>query len=481
MTRPEPYAYQREGIQAIQSKGRILLADEPGLGKSRQTIEALDGGRVLVVAPKLILTSGTWDDEIAKWSDHPELWTQAAYTGLNQRGARNRIMDEAKPEYLQQFDAVVLDEAHYVNGRGTSWTKAVEQISQRNPSSSFVALTGTPMPNWAHEVFTLLRLLYPEDARSRPGHVVRFGAYQRWLNEWFVRKANPFSSQPGSEFIGGLLACGNREACRNREPNDPCEHWLEFSEANLGARFLRRLRDDVLDELPPLTEEVIQTPMDDHQRRMYRELVKEWVTEDRDGEEVIAWTVGARHVLLDRITTSDWLAIYTNPETGSLYPGPEARNPKGGKLERLRHDLSSRSQPTLVLAHYKSSVEACARVAESVGARAGFVHGGVSKSGEVVKAFKDGKLDVLVGSLETVSEGLTLTQADMAIFVEKSYKPSRNEQAMRRVHRIGQTRPVTVLDYVTPKSVDSNKRLLLKEKTDQQMRALTAAQFTALL
>lgn len=94
---------------------------------------------------------------------------------------------------------------------------------------------------------------------------------------------------------------------------------------------------------------------------------------------------------------------------------------------------------------------------------------------------KEGKLDVLVGSLETVSEGLTLTQADMAIFVEKSYKPSRNEQAMRRVHRIGQTRPVSVLDYVTPKSVDANKRALLAEKTDQQMRALTAAQFTALL
>lgn len=477
--RPPPYAYQAEGTERIRNSGRLLLADEPGLGKSRQTIEALDGGRVLVVAPKLILSSGTWDDEIARWSDHPELWTQAAYTGLNQRGTRNRIMDEPKPEYLQQWDAVVLDEAHYVKGRGTSWTKAVETITQRSPRSQFVALTGTPMPNWAHEVFTLLRLLYPEESRSRPGHVVRFGAYQRWLNEWFIRTPNRFTDKPGAELIGGLLACGNREACRNRPANDPCEHWLEFTAANLGDRFLRRMRDDVLDELPPLTEETILTPMDTAQRRMYNELKQEWVTETRDGEEVVAWTLGSRNVLLDRIATSDWLATATNPETGSLLPG--SGEPRGGKLERLRHDLSSRSQPTLVLAHYKSTVEACARVAEAAGARAGFVHGGVQRSGEVVKAFKEGKLDVLVGSLETVSEGLTLTQADMAIFVEKSYKPSRNEQAMRRVHRIGQTRPVTVLDYVTPRSVDANKRVLLAEKTDQQMRALTAAQFTALL
>uniref|UniRef100_A0AAU6R628 DNA helicase n=1 Tax=Micrococcus phage Olihed TaxID=3092209 RepID=A0AAU6R628_9CAUD len=468
--RPELYPYQREGVDRIRSEGRILLADEPGLGKTRQTIEALDGGRVLVVAPKLILTSGTWDDEIQKWSDRPELWEQAAYTGLvpqggihkDRRGKTTRV--DVRPEWLQQWDAVVLDEAHYVKGRGTSWTLAVEQISKRVPDSAFVALTGTPMPNWAHEVFTLLRLMYPHDAR--PGQ--RFGAYQRWLNEWFVRTVNPFASGPGSEGIGGLLACGNREACRNRPANDPCEHWREFAEQNMGQRFLRRLRDDVLGELPPLTEDLIHTPMDDAQRRMYKELKAEWVTETEDGEEVIAWTVGARNVLLDKITTSAWFATMEG-------------EPRGGKLERLRHDLSSRSQPTLVLAHYRDTVEACARIAESVGARAGFVHGGVRDAGAVVKQFKSGQLDVLVGSLETVSEGLTLTQADMAIFVEKSYKPSRNEQATRRVHRIGQTRPVTVLDYVTPKSVDANKRVLLAEKTDQQMRALTAAQFTSLL
>lgn len=470
--RPAAYPYQQEGIDAIQRQGRILLADEPGLGKSRQTIEALDGGRVLVVAPKLILDSGTWDDELARWSDHPEGWVQAAYTGLVayeggkiqiHRDHRGKVSSvTVRKEFLQQWDAVVLDEAHYVKGRNTTWTLAMTQINKR--SEGLVALTGTPMPNWAHEVFTLLRLMYPEEAG--PGR--RFGAYQRWLNQWFVRLPNRFSTSPGSELIGGLLGCASSPACQGRPANDPCEHWREFARANMGDRFLRRLRDDVLDQLPPLTEEQVLTPMDTEQRRMYRELKKEWVTETDAGEEVVTWTIGSRNVLMDRITTSGWFAT-------------QEGEPRGGKLERLRFDLESRSQPTLVLAHYRDSVEACARVAESTGARAGFVHGGVRDSGKVVKQFKEGKIDVLVGSLETVSEGLTLTQADMAIFVEKSYKPSRNEQAMRRVHRIGQTRPVSVLDYVTPDSLDSNKRLLLAEKTDQQMRALTAAQFTALL
>lgn len=466
--RPAPYPYQQEGIDAIRAMPSLLLADEPGLGKSRQAIEAFDGGRVLVVAPRLILASGTWDDEIARWSDHPELWTQAAYTSLNarkqvgERKSTTKPTDDPRPEFLQNWDAVILDEAHYVKGRATSWTKATQTIAKR--SGAILPMTGTPMPNWAHEVFTLLQLLYPADAK--PGR--RFGAYQRWLNTWFVRTTNPFSTTPGTEGIGGLLACGNRLGCKNRPANDPCEHWLEFTEQNLGERFLRRLRDDVLGQLPPLTEEPVLTPMDDNQRRMYRELKKDWITETEDGTEVVTWTLGSRNVLMDRITTSAWFADPTG-------------EPRGGKLDRLRYDLENRSQPTLVLAHYRDTVEACARVAESVGASVSFVHGGVANAGKAIRDFKEGKTDVLVGSLETVSEGLTLTRADMAIFVEKSYKPSRNEQAMRRVHRIGQTRPVTVLDYVTPASLDQNKRVLLAEKSDQQMRALTAAQFTALL
>lgn len=468
MTSSALYPYQLEGIERIRTEGRLLLADEPGLGKTRQAIEAFDGGRILVVAPRLILGSGTWSDEIAKWAKHPEGFTQAAYTELNLRVktgttvSSTKPTDKPKPEFLQDWDAVVLDEAHYIKGRSTTWTRAVQRISKQ--TDSLLALTGTPMPNWAHEVFTLLQVLYPLDAH--PGQ--RFGAYQRWLNEWFVRKVNPFSSQPGTELIGGLLACGNRTECKNRPTHDPCEHWLEFTEVNLGSKFLRRLRDDVLEDLPPLIEQTVEVPLDASGRRIYRELKKDWLTETLSGEEFISWTVGARNVALDRVTTSPWFL-------------DQMGEPRGGKLERLRYDLASRSRPTLVLAHYRDTVEACARVAESVGARVGFIHGGVHNAGRIVKQFKSGQLDVLVGSLETISEGLTLTQADMAIFVEKSYKPSRNEQAMRRVHRIGQERPVTVLDYVTPKTVDEGKRVLLASKSDQQMRMLTAAQFTALL
>jgi SNF2 family DNA or RNA helicase len=127
-------------------------------------------------------------------------------------------------------------------------------------------------------------------------------------------------------------------------------------------------------------------------------------------------------------------------------------------------------------------VEAARDVALGLGWSAEVIHGGTSRAerGRIIEQFKAGKLDVLCGSLETIAEGLTLTAADMVIFLETSFKPSRNQQAMRRIHRLGQEYPCTALDYITPDTVDEGKRELLKAKTDQQIRVLTAAQMAAI-
>lgn len=465
--------HQQTAIDWIHSVGRGLLGDEPGLGKSRVAIEAFDGGKVLIIAPGMVIRGGTWDDEIEKWAKHPEGFVVAPYSQLNIRektgtggtsptrqvGKRKKVIG-TKPEFLLDWDAVVIDEAHYAKGRKTSWTHAVQQITKR--AGSVLEMTGTPVPNWAQELFTLLQIVRPEDAR--PGRAL--GSYHRWIGEWFKTVPSQFGG-PYSVDIVGLAAC--RLSCADRPTHDPCEHYAEFMRENLGDKFLRRLREDVLTDLPPATRQVVETPLDAGTLRQYRSMKKDYIANVEDGE-LVAWTIGSRNVWLDRMTTSGWFL-------------EQKGEPRGGKLEQLRFDLENRSRPTLVLAHYRDSVEAAARVAESTGARTAYVHGGLSArdAGERVKAFKRGDLDVLVGSLDLVAEGLTLTVADMVIFLEMSYRPSRNEQATRRVHRLGQTRPVTIREYVTPGTVDERKRELLEGKLDHQLRLLSARQFAELL
>lgn len=463
--------YQHENIEWIQREKRGLLADEPGLGKSRSALEGFAGAeRVLIVAPSLVLEAGVWHEEVEKWGDDDTLYYVAPYSMLNDKRQTkdkqgkprfsttgNPILASVKAlrkEYRGHWDAVIIDEAHYIKGRSTSWTWAVDQLAKN--SDNLLLLTGTPIPNWAHEVFTLLRTIEPHEAH--PGK--KYGSFWRWAEEWFDCSPTRFSN--GNPVVGELLACSPR--CLLRNADDPCEHYVAFAAANFGPKYMRHLRADHLD-LPPLEFIDVSTSMELDARRAYRELKKDFSTHIEDAE-ILAWSQGAKNVMMDKLTTSPWL----------LHKEGE---PRGGKFEQLRGDLQGRTQPTLVLAHYRDSVEACGRVAESTGARTGYVHGGTSdkQNAKSVRDFKAGALDVLVGSLETLAEGLTLTVADTAIFVERSYKPSRNTQATYRIHRLGQDKACTIRRYITPNSIDSGKEELLLTKTDRQMRTLTAAEF----
>lgn len=466
MSKPPLREFQRENVEWIQRVGRGLLADEPGLGKSRSALEGLAGaGRVLIVAPSLVLQAGVWNEQVELWGDDDTKYYVAPYSQLNRRvktgktSSSTRPVNALRPEWRGHWDAIILDEAHYIKGRGrdgygTMFVKAAKSLGRN--CDQLMLLTGTPIPNWAHELFTLLQVVHAEEGKVGG----RYGSFWRWAEEWFITEPDYASPNPHAKTLHGLKAC--TPACLRRDPNDPCVHYLDFARGNLGDGYMRHLRADHLD-LPPLVFEDIRTPLDSDGALAYKSMKKDFAA-TIEGKEILAWSQGAKHVKLDKITTSPWLLHKKGP-------------PRGGKFEQLRSDLQKGSGPTLVFGHYQDTVEACATVAESLGLRAGFIHGGTTErsNGAAVHAFKSSKLDVLVGSLETMAEGLTLTIADSAIFVERSYKPSRNTQATYRIHRMGQTKACTIRRYLTPNSVDTGKETLLQAKNDHQMRTLTAA------
>lgn len=413
----------------------------------------------------MVLDGGTWSDEVAQWSSYPERYTMAAYTSLNRRevlptGGNRPIPGVVRPEFEGPWDALIVDEAHYTKNRNTNWTESIENLAKR--SGFVVEMTGTPISHWAPDLYPMLRVMRPREAH--PGRL--FGSYWRWVETWFRVEASRYGG-PNSRVIGDLLECD--KTCHARPAHDPCPHYQRFMQENLGDHFLRRTRDECLD-LPPITTQKVDIPMDKVQNRMYREMKASFVTDNESGEEVMSWSTGSQNNNLLRLTTSAWLLDMKG-------------EPRGGKFDMLKFDLANRTRPTLVLAHFQDTVEASSRVAEGLGLKSRFIHGGTSRADrvQIVQDFKAGRVDVLVGSLEVVAEGLTLTQADMAIFVEKSFKPSRNEQARQRIHRIGQTRPVSVREYITPHSVDAKKDRVLALKSDRQMRMMSANEFSALL
>lgn len=454
--KPDKYAYQKDGIRWLRGlgdqtvdPGRGLLADEPGLGKSRQLLMAAEG-RTLVVAPSMVLDGGVWTEEHQKWRPDLDL-TTAPYSMLNSRektgkGSGTRPTENLRPEYLGHWDTVILDESHYIKGRKTSWTKAVQKLE----TDQLFCATGTPIPNWAYELFTTLQLLYPSEAKSGK----KYGSYWRWAKLWF--DCSP------TQFSGGIPQVG--------EPlDDSDEGWARFHADNLGVRFLQRLRDDVLTDLPPMTVQDLYIPMLPAQRRIYNQLKKDYVAWTESGEELVAWSSGGLHVKLAQVCTGVELL--------------DPSSPCSNKLDVLAVRLHDQAQPSLVACAFKATARAAAVRALDVGRRPAVIDGDTSSKDRkaAIEGYKAGRYDVLCATIETIAEGLTLTNADTVHMLERSYRPSKNEQVVRRVHRIGQLRPVTVLNYHSLDTVDQRSEKLLARKTDHQVKVLRAREFAALL
>lgn len=443
--------HQVEGVDWVRRTPKGLLGDDPGLGKSAQALAAAREP-VLIVTPAML--RGTWMDpdfgEVAKWAPGMDV-TWVSYSSLCWRDGRKTLPVPKKEFTDRQWGSVIFDEAHYLKGRKTKWTKAAWEVSLR--TRRCLLMTGTPIPNWAHELYMPIRFIHSPLDR-------RFTSYWRWIDEWFTTFTPPYLTG-GAREIGGLRKDLS---------------WEDFARGNdLGQLMLRRLRDDVLKDLPPLTETTLTVPMGAAQRKVYRGLKDDycaWVEET--GDQILAFSDGSLYQKLAQVTTG----------IPTLVPGTPADPGLSCKLDALKELLEERpAAPVVVFAHYRASADAAAKVAAGMGRTTGLIMGGMSQDerDRQVKAFQAGEIDVLVGTLGTLAEGVTLTRSSTCVMLERGWRPSVNEQAMRRLHRIGQTAPVTVIHVVTEDSLDQRILALLRAKSDQQMATLRAADLVKML
>jgi SNF2 family DNA or RNA helicase len=451
--------YQTTGSEFLRQAGRAILADEPGLGKSNQLLLAAEG-RTLIVSPAAlqdVWVSNHPEDlgEAQKW--RPDLVEEgnivwSSYHGLRHY-ARNDNGNLVPTEHLdvdlrERWDTVIFDESHNLKERNTTWTKAAAAIK----TDRLYLATGTAIPNWAHEIFTALKFIHPEEAKIRR----KFGSYWRWVGEWF--RLSPSEHADKVQVIGDLL---------------PGFTWEDFARDGcwLEGKWLRRERDEVLPDLPPMTSQTIRCPMAERQKAVYRRLEKDlYAMVEETGTELISWSAGGAYAKLMQLATG--LEI-VDPE----YKGVS------GKMAVLLELMANRTRPTVIFTMFRATAEKAAELLRAQGRRVGVISGNYTSAQRKDEAqrFRLGQTEVLVGTYGTMSEGFTFTRADTAIRVERDARPSKNEQAIRRIHRIGQESPCLAIDLVAPASVDTVMLKLLAQKTDEQMAAMRAFDLVQLL
>lgn len=445
----EYYSHQLDGVRQLAKMRNFLLADDMGLGKSLQaltvaTIDVVRGWaeKILVVAP--VSLKANWQDEIEKFTTFPNVILGQEIDGdkIKSLSPAKRVkqLEEfekiAGPKILitnyEQiiphwadlnkigFDIVIFDEAHYIKNYKSKRTKAALKLE----GTRFFLLTGTPMLNHVNELWPLLHRIDPT-------------GYPRY---WpFIQRYAVFGGYKDKQIVG-------------------VKNEKELTE-RLHSVMLRRMKKDVLD-LPDV--QIIQRRVDlaPEQRKVYDQVVEEMRLE-RVGQEE-----------LDDIENPLTKFLRLKQICGTTLPftGVDVSS----KLDLAVEDaieILENGHKLVVFTQFRDVLEAFATRLDKAAPEFDIweIHGDIPKEQRVpvVREWTaDSKPGALVCMLQIAGVGLNMVAAQHAFFLDKLFTPGMNQQAIDRLHRIGQseTQPVQVYEYICRNTIENRVEQILRTK-----------------
>lgn len=456
--------YQKEGVawlftNFIKKTPGVIFADDMGLGKTIQTlsfIHALDSlvsaknerMQVLVVAPLILLDN--WVDENEKFfdstlrfvngnTDKNELLRvlkasekkekRREVVLISYENLRSRQRDLAKIEW----DVIILDEAQRIKSSATLVSKAAKALK----GGFKIALTGTPVENSFLDVWSIADFTIPGFLGSKRDFMSEFEITADDSDDEIQQKGNKIRDK-------------------------------------LGIFFLRRTKEDELKELPEKIIEVKTREMPYEQLRTYKEAQKLVYRIDKS-------SLGGRLSVLQELKKiSDHPIMFSETDIKVALFEDSA---KLLMLEEILDCIKKRDEKAIVFSEYYKSQELIAKlVLKKYGFSPDVVNGQTSVSGygsrkSLIERFlaKTG-FNVIVMSPLAAGVGLTIVGANNVINFSRHWNPAKEEQAIDRVYRIGQTKDVHVYNLICSapefKTFDQNLDRLLTVKRGIKQAAL---------
>ncbi|MGN6444742.1 DEAD/DEAH box helicase [Amnibacterium sp.] len=456
--------YQRVGLDWLAFLRRHglggVLADDMGLGKTLQclalaqhaheTTAPEDRRPILVVAPTSVASN--WLAEAARFTpdlvvrrvadaDGPAAPIAAAVDGADlvvTTYPRLRL-DAAVFTRLAAdgaFAAVILDEAQAVKNAGSITHQVVRDLRVR-PT---IAVTGTPLENSLTELQAILAL-------TAPG---LFPSARRFREEYL---------RP----IEGLRAGYTEGAGAGSAPEANAAQRADAL-ARLRSRIrpfvLRRTKEQVAPELPPIEEQVRSVDLAPAHRELYD------VTLQRERRKLFGLLPDMdrnRFIVLRSLTLLRLLAL------DAALVSEEHDGVRSSKLDLLAEELAealAEGRRALVFSQFPSYLRLVGARLDAEGVPWTVLEGSTRDRDAVIDRFRTGEATVFLISLKAGGFGLNLTEADLVYLLDPWWNPQAEAQAVGRAHRIGQDRPVTVRRLVAAGTIEEKVLALQRRKQD---------------
>lgn len=433
--------YQKTGFKWLKTLASYgfggILADDMGLGKTLETISFIESEKeidprpALVIAPTSVIFN--WQAEIEKFA--PKLTTLVVSGTKGERAALiERLetkkemkkaevkMEEATTEQVdviitsyplirndislyqgKTFSSCILDEAQYIKNAGSLTAKSVKLIS----AQKYFALTGTPIENSLSELWSIFDFLMPGYLPS----------YKKFAQKYIT----PLKKEESNNVLGELAK-------------------------KVSPFVLRRMKKDVVRELPDKIELKMVSELTREQKKIYLAYLEQ-IKQDIAGE------IQKNGFEKSRIKI---LAGLTRLRQICCHPSLFLENFKGesGKLTQLEEvlaDLKAGGHRCLLFSQFTSMLSIIRRVLDRENYRYFYLDGSVDSRDRLVMAdaFNRGEEDLFLISLKAGGTGLNLTGADTVIHFDPWWNPAVEDQATDRAHRIGQDKVVNVLKFIS--------------------------------
>lgn len=420
--------YQTEGIQWLERLRLMylngILADDMGLGKTLQAIVALaqqhskQQKTSLVVCPTSLLYN--WKEELSKFCpkftcivvDGVPSVRKKIISGVHQYDVvitSYSLLQKDIEQYKEMsFNYVILDEAQHIKNRGTRNAKSVKMLI----SDYRLILSGTPIENSLEELWSLFDFLMPG-----------------FLNTY-------------DRFVEKYMRVSGEEHHTN----------LEYLKKKVAPFILRRMKADVLKDLPPVSELVYHCPLSDVQKELYKSFAdsaRDELTKlvERDGFDKVQIHVLATLTRLKQICCHPAIFAKEVAENGD--------SAKYDMLMELLQTLIDSNHKTVIFSQYTKMLQIMKEDLERKGIPFSYLDGASKNRLETVKKFnEDPSIPVFLVSLKAGGTGLNLVGADTVIHYDMWWNPAVESQATDRVHRMGQKQNVSVYKLVTLNSIE---------------------------
>lgn len=428
--------YQIEGAAFLAANYRASIFDEPGLGKTAQAIRARElvkADRTIVICPAGVRQ--VWPYQIRLWGrDNARVVKADSVFDLVawQRGkvdmlvmSYEQAVNWASDIASDYFDALIIDESHYLKNPEAKRTKAI--VGDKGDGAGGIAgfashvwcLTGTPIKNDPADLWVPLRL----SGQTR----LDFTAFQK---RFFKQRVGTFSVS-----------------------NSVRKEALPELQAMLRDMSLMRTFDDVGSSLPPIRLDVL--PVDGDSRPVVEYLkqypgLSERIIQSIETEGRLAFDDGTHIATLRSLIAEAKAPGYARLITEEL---------KSGTIDKL-----------VIMAHHRRAIQLVAEHLNQHGIRAEMIVGGTSERQreQTVRSFQDDPkgVRVIVGNITAAGTGLTMTAACRLDMLESSWTPADNVQAVRRIRRKGQTRPTLTRFVMLNNSFDDSVAKIVTRKAN---------------